>query len=252
MRPDRGDESPRAQLIRKELMNYGGAPDEDIPKYMIMFYQSFYGLRANDLSKFAPPEKSMTYKREGGEYFKAYYELVKGIHPETHRSKEISPHIDRWWHNVTKMPDLDDDNQRKQEYEIYAAFFWAVIRGYVYLTEAGADLMVYRLKNILLDMEDDRLIVSNGTECDKFYEVLDAMAIYPELVSRILSAIRKETEEDLNENGTYEDGILYSALQRYSLTEPGIGSENKPSLSIFDIPMLMKKSVTQRIITKPM
>jgi len=245
MRPDRGDESPRAQLIRKELMNYGGAPDEDIPKYMIMFYQSFYGLRANDLSKFAPPEKSMTYKREGGEYFKAYYELVKGIHPETHRSKEISPHIDRWWHNVTKMPDLDDDNQRKQEYEIYAAFFWAVIRGYVYLTEAGADLMVYRLKNILLDMEDDRLIVSNGTECDKFYEVLDAMAIYPELVSRILSAIRKETEEDLNENGTYEDGILYSALQRYSLTEPGIGSENKPSLSIFDIPMLMKKSVTQ-------
>lgn len=245
MRPDRGDESPRAQLIRKELMNYGGAPDEDISKYMIMFYQSFYGLRANDLSKFAPPEKSMTYKREGGEYFKAYYELVKGIHPETHRSKEISPHIDRWWHNVTKMPDLDDDNQRKQEYEIYAAFFWAVIRGYVYLTEAGADLVVYRLKNILLDMEDDKLIVSNGTECDKFYEVLDAMAIYPELVDRILSAIRRETEEDLNENGTYEDGILYSALQNYSVEEPGIGPDNKPSLSIFDIPMLMKKSVTQ-------
>lgn len=244
MKPEEGDESPRAQLIRKELLNFGGSPDKDIPKNMIMFYKSFYGLRANDLSKFAPPEKSLTYNRTGGEYFKAYYELVRGIHPETHRSKEISPHIDRWWHNVTKMPDLDEDNQRKQEYEIYAAFFWAVIRNYVYLTEAGADQMVYRLTNILLDMDDDKLIVPNGTECDKFYEVLEAVATYPELVSRILSEVKKDTEDDLNENGNYENGILFSALKNYSVSEPGIGPEDKASLSIFDIPMLMKKSVT--------
>lgn len=70
MAPEKGDESPRAQLIRKELMNFGGSPDEDIPKNTIMFYQSFYGLRANDLSKFAPPEKSITYNRSSGEYFK--------------------------------------------------------------------------------------------------------------------------------------------------------------------------------------
>ena len=38
-------------------------------------------------------------------------------------------------------------------------------------------------------MEDDRMIVSNGTECDKLYEVLDAIAIYPELVERILERI---------------------------------------------------------------
>lgn len=247
LRPERGDESPRAQLIRKELMNYGGEPDEDIDKNMIMFYQSFYGLRANDLSKFAPPERSVTYNRSSGEYFKAYYELVSGIHPETHRSKEISPHIDRWWHIITKMPDLDEENQRRQEYDIYAAFFWAIINRYVYLTEEGSDTKVYKLRNILLKMDDDSLTVSNGTECDKLYEVLDALAIYPELIQKILHEVQILTENDINENNSLEDGMLFSALRTFQIEEPGVGQENLPSSNIFDIPMLMKKSSTPDI-----
>lgn len=247
LRPDRGDESPRAQLVKNELMNYGGEPDEDIPKNMVMFYQSFYGLRANDLSKFAPPEKSLTYKRSGGEYFKAYYELVKGVHPETHRSKEISPHIDRWWHIITKMPDLDEDNQRKQEYDIYAAFFWSILRGYVFLTDAGVDQKVYKLNNIRLRMEDDSLIVSNGTECDKLYEVLDAIAIYPELVGHILDEVKAMTEDDINEGTPLEEGILLNSLKHLSIEEPGVGEYNIPATSIFDLPMLMRKSASPDI-----
>lgn len=247
LRPERGDESPRAQLVRKELMNYGGEPDEDIDKNMIMFYQSFYGLRANDLSKFAPPEKSITYNRSSGEYFKAYYELVAGVHPESHRSKEISPHIDRWWHIITKMPDLDEDNQKKQEYDIYAAFFWAIINRYVYLTEEGSDVKVYKLRNIPLKMEDDSLAVSNGTECDKLYEVLDAIAIYPELIQKILNEVHIRTENDINMNHSIEDGMLFTALGRFRIEEPGVGKDNLPSSNIFDIPMLMKKSSTPDI-----
>lgn len=247
LRPERGDESPRAQLIRKELMNYGGEPDPDISKNMIMFYQSFYGLRANDLSKFAPPEKSITYNRSSGEYFKAYYELALGIHPESHRSKEISPHIDRWWHIITKMPDLDETNQKRQEYDIYAAFFWAIINRYVYLTEDGSDTKLYKLRNILLKMDDDSLTVSNGTECDKLYEVLDAIAIHPELVQKILDEVKILTEHDINENNTIDGGMLFSALRTFRIEEPGVGEENLPSSNIFDIPMLMKKSSTPDI-----
>lgn len=244
LEPKKGDESSRAQLIKSELLNHGGESDEEIPKYMIMFYKSYYGLRANDLSKFAPSEKSSTYTRSSGEYFKAYYELVHGIHPEAHRSKEISPHIDRWWHIITKMPDLDEDNQKKQEYDIYAAFFWAILRRYIDLSDEGADQKVYKPRTTLLKMDDDTLIVSNGTECDKLYEVLDAIAIYPELVERILSDVESRTVDDLNESTALEDGILYSALRTYKIYEPGIGAENLPSTSIFDLPMLMKKSAT--------
>lgn len=247
LKPDKGDESERAQLIRRDLMNFGGEPDEDISQNMIMFYQSFYGLRANDLSKFAPPEKSMTYNRSSGEYFKAYYELVSGIYPEAHKSKEISPHIDRWWHIITKMPDLDEDNQEKQEREMYAAFFWAMINGYVLLCDEGSDSKVYKLRSIILGMEDDSLIVSNGTACDQLYEVLDAIAIYPELIKKILEDVDRLSENDVNNNSQLEDGILFSALKSFSISKPGLGKKNSPAKSIFDLPMLMKKSATPDI-----
>jgi len=243
MEPDKGDDSPKAQLIRHELNNHGGVSDEDIPKNMIMFYKSFYGLRANDLSKFAPPAESATHNRNCGEYFKAYFDLIKGIHPIPHLSKEISPHIDRWWHIVTKMPDLDDDNQAKQEERINAAFFWAIICKYIYITQTGSGDRLYKLHNIKLGMDDDRLIVSNGTECDKLYEVMDAIAIYPQLVDKILEDVEIRTKYDLMEKVDIEkDGLLIKALNKLQIKDPGIGPGSVPADSIFNLPMLMKKS----------
>lgn len=246
LEPEKGDDSPRTSLIKKELMNNGGSPDEDVPKNMIMFYQSFYGLRANDLGKFAPSVQSETYNRPTGDYFRAYYDLVKGIHPSTHLSKEITPHIDRWWHLVTKMPDLDEENQAKQENAIYAAFFWGLIEGYIKLYEENSH-KIYKLEVDTLKMEDGKLLVSNGTECDKFYEVLDAIAIYPELVEKINSRISMLKDNELNDGKALEEGILLKGISNLSVKEPGLGlKENTvPATSIFSIPVLMKKSTTK-------
>lgn len=249
MKPERSDTSPRAELIRKELMNFGGSPDEDIDKYRIMFYQSFYGLRANDLSKYAPSAKSDTYNRPCGEYFGAYYDLISRIHPESAKSREISPHINRWWHIITKMPDLDEDNQKAQEYDIYKAFFWTVLDRYYRLDDEGSDSKVYKLKNIRLKMENDALIVSNGTPCDKLYELLDAIAIYPELVKKINDDVELSTTNDESEHTDLEqgEGTLLMALNNYELDEPGLGRNKVASHSIFDLPLLMKKSATPDI-----
>lgn len=243
------DDPSRADLIKKELMNFGGVADEDIPKNMVMFYQSFYGLRANDLSKFAPPEKSSTYNRSAGEYFRAYYDLVSRIHPDSTVSREISPHLDRWWHIVTKMPDLDEDNQKKQEYEINAAFFWAVLNQYVTTVEEGTGQTQYVIAKEELDMESRDLIVSNGTLCDKFYEVLDAIAIYPEFIRIILDKVKNKKEDDLNKNKPWNKGILMRQLDVLEMECPGVGrgkTEN-PTHSIFTIPHLMKKSSSPNI-----
>lgn len=244
--PEKGDDSPRASLIKKELMNSGGSPDEDIPKNMIMFYQSFYGLRANDLGKFAPSIQSETYNRPTGEYFRAYFELVKGIHPSPHFSKEITPHIDRWWHLVSKMPDLDDENQLKQENDIYAAFFWGLLYGHIHLFTENSR-RIYKLQVDTLKMDDNKLIVSNGTECDKLYEVLDAVSIYPELVNKILEDINNRKTNEVNNGTLPEDGILLTELNRFGMNEPGLGDKKDPvpATSIFSIPLLMKKSTTQ-------
>ena len=242
MKPDATDNSPIANLIRKELMNFGGEPDEDIPKYMIMFYKSFYGLRANSFSKFAPPEKAATYNREGGEYFKAYYDLIEGIHPTTEESKEINPHIDCHWHSIEKLPDLDEINQKKQEYKNYRAFLWALLAGYIYLEDVGNGKKIYKLRKVELEMDDDELIVSNGTECDNLYEVLDAISIYPRLAGKIDEKVQSliKYEKDKSRNKSARKKMI-EMLDAFELKEPGIGKEKKPSRSIFDIPMLMKK-----------
>ncbi len=239
------DDSPRAKFVSKELMNYGGIADRDIDKNMILFYQSFYGLRANDLSKFAPPEKSLTYNRNGGEYFKAYYERIAGIHPETHKSKEICPHIDRWWHIVTKMPDLDEKNQLKQEKEIYAAFFWGILCKYIDLYEENLDQRIYKLRAKALKMDDETLVVSNGTECDKLYEVLDAISIYPELVNKVLEKVNTSIIDDVNDRVNVTESMLYDFLENFTIKEFSL--DDNGVRSIFDIPMLMKKSATPDI-----
>ena len=76
-------------MIAKELGNYGGTPDEDIPLNMIMFLlQSIYGLRANKLSKFSPG--CAAEGRSDGEYYKAYYEVVSQIKPKSDKTRLYS------------------------------------------------------------------------------------------------------------------------------------------------------------------
>ena len=245
---DPHDGSLRSQVVGKELKNAGGVEDDDITKNMILFYQSFYGLRANDLSKFAPPEYSLTSNREGGEYYKAYFELISLLHPEPHLSKAVTPHIDRWWHVITKMPDLDEGNQIMQEQRIYAAFFWGLVGNYVDLFDVGADQQAYRLKIDELDMENgsDVLVVSNGTPCDHLYEVLDSFAIYPELVNRTLEKVENLTMADVDRDIPLEDGLLMVNLDTFRIKEYPLG-ENSDVRSIFDIPYLMKKSIKSEL-----
>lgn len=240
--PKKGDDSPRAHLIYSELMNHGGEPDEDVPANEIMFYQSFYSLRANDLSKFAPPEKADTYNRTGGEYFKAYYDLVENIYPKTEKSRSISPHIDKWWHLVHKMPDLDEKNQKQQMYDINKAFFWAMVLDLIYRTADTKDRKIYRLRSIQLDMEDDNLYVSNGSDCDQLYEVLDAIAIYPALVHRINDFVAQKMAFDVSSGKPLTEKKLFRSILNFAIDEPGAGPDHKACRSIFDLPQMMKKS----------
>lgn len=249
------DDSPRSRLIDAQLANFGGEEDKDIPKNTIFFYKSFYGLRANDLSKFAPAEYSDTYSRTEGEYFKAYFDLVSRIHPETHKSSAITPHINRWWHNASKMPDIDDANQKKLEYNVYAAVFWGLLNRYIERQYNGANSdPVYRLADELVDDNmDNVLVVSNGTPCDKLYEIVDALSIYPALVNKILEKRNKTIREEIDSKSKYDkalDGILKKNLDRFRLEEFEEDSADSkkgrgayPVRSIFDLPILMKRSV---------
>ncbi|MCR4586960.1 MAG: tubulin-like doman-containing protein [Lachnospiraceae bacterium] len=244
-----GDDSPRAQLISAELLDFGGEPDSDIPKNMILFYKGFYGLRANELSKFAPPKEGETHERSGGEYYKAYYELISKIHPIPSKSKVITPHIDRWWHNPTMMPDLDESNQEKQLQRIHSAFFWAFMDRIVDLHNRGANSKAYRIVEPLVDEEDMELTVSNGTPCDQLYEVLDALAIYPELVDKILVHIDDALQKDVEAGMGAWDNDIIDRFETFTINT--LNDEHSSHIrSIFEIPFLLKRSATSDLYSE--
>ncbi|MCD7822449.1 MAG: tubulin-like doman-containing protein [Oscillospiraceae bacterium] len=240
----------RAGFVSANLKDRGGVDDDSIDRNTILFYQSVYDLRVNDLSKFAPPKEAETYDRPGGEYYKAYHELVRQIHPESQKSKAITPHIDRLWHAISKLPELDEKEQKKQEDEIYAAFFWAMLGKYVNFERVNETTSVYRPDRKALGLSgedsDNRLVVSNGTPCDHLYEVLDSFTIYPELVEVVRKKFNARVDRDLYRKVPLEESFLFEMLGQYRIDEYEM--EDKDAVrSIFALPILMKHSVPSEL-----
>ncbi len=232
---DPKDGSPKSDIIASELGNYGGVPDEDIPLNMIMFYQSMYGLRANKLSKFAPGNEADN--RPDGEYFKAYYELVSQIKPKSDKTPVITPHIDRNWHIATNLPDLDEGNQKKQEREIYRAFVLGLVYGLIRYRRISEGKYLYRLQ--LNGIETEEFVVSNGTACDQYYEVLDALTINPVVVKCILNYMENTFHREKNNSGkiNFETCEFKAKLDKLRTEE-----FDKDGLSIFDLALLLQVS----------
>lgn len=235
-----GDDSPRAALIAKELNNYGGTPDSDIGKNMIMFYQSIYGLRANRLSKFAPKNEQANTE---GSYHKAYCELVRRIVPSHANIPIITPHIDKNWHLVIHMPDLDEDDQKRQETKIYKSFILGLIYGIIKQKPISEVRYLYKLE--LSNCAPESFVVSNKTPCDLFYEVLDALSINPLVVGRILDEISRLASKELNTKVSFESSAMYQKLKSMRITEYEKKNTVKFKLdriTIFDFPALIEIS----------
>lgn len=232
---DPKDDSPRSMLIAQELGNYGGNPDEDIPLNMIMFYQAIYGLRANGLSKFSPGNEADG--RGEGEYYKAYYELISQIKPKSDKTPVITPHIDRKWHIITYLPDLDDANQERQERRIYRAFILGLLFNLISYRKIAEGKYLYRLQ--LNGIETEEFVVSNGTPCDHLYEVLDALIINPVVVKTIINYMDKKFANEKNSAGkiTLENSLLMKNVSKLKSDE-----FKKDNLSIFDLALLLKVS----------
>jgi hypothetical protein len=187
--------SKREAQVSEHLSNYGGQPDPEISPKEILFYNAIYGIRARDLSKFSPARVSQTENIAAGEYFSAYFRLVSQIRPSVDETKVITPHIDRRWHTIAAMPDLDEGSQAKQLADIHRALFKGLVHGHIIREKSVGSGMIYRYKPLTGPEQD--FIVSNGTPCDQFYEVVDALTIDPVAVTRLTEAVDRTLEAAL-------------------------------------------------------
>lgn len=233
--------SKRAKLVSEHLANYGGQPDEEMSKREVLFYNALYGIRARDLSKFSPARVSQTENISAGEYFSAYFRLVKQIRPSVEETKVITPHIDRRWHTIATLPDLDEGNQAAQLAEVHHALLKGLAFGHIIREKSVGGGMIYRYKPVSGPEQD--FIVSNGTPCDLFYEVVDALTIDPVAVTRLTESVDRRMDAILADGGNgdhLKSPLVKEIVKGIDLAEllqtvPALPSE---TATIFDVAAL--------------
>ena len=192
-------ESTRLAFVRKYLMDeMGGQPDDNVSRYELMAYKAIYDLSAGDLKRFRAPRGD---DEIGGEYYVSYMDVIRQLGPNTGKNKVLTPHIDKNWHLVKYMPDLDDYNQSILEDETDRALAWGMLSGLIEQRPRtsevdGTNGIYYRPSTGKLDT----FIVSNGTICNELYEVADALGINPPQVGLILQDLSRTIEREVQSN----------------------------------------------------
>ncbi len=201
----------------KDLMPNGEAVDT-VSKYEIHFYNALYNLTPNKLKKFAAPFETETGKKDAGTYHRAYSDYSKSIGPDSTKNAAISTHIDKAWDSIKSMPELDFDYQRQVVKKVHKAFVYGLIHGAIQLRPLSA---VANGKKVYLyqdsDNRDVELVVPNGTLCDEFYEVLDALYVNSKVVEDIgLIKSRKRAMSEAK-NCNYENTEFFKDMARFNM-----------------------------------
>jgi hypothetical protein len=164
--------------------------------------------------------------------------MINRIEPDTLTTPVITPHMHKHWHLISEMPDLNEELQEEQEKGIFKALILGLLYKLIQRKPGGRK---YSLK---LDnrKQETQFTVSNGTVCDTFYQIVDALTINPVNVKDIHTAVIKKMETARKNNIIkYEESPLYKGLMDLKLEELS-GDENKV-ISIFGIAAAYKATM---------
>ena len=201
----------------KDLMP-NGEPVETISKYEIHFYNALYNLTPNKLKKFAAPFETETGKKNAGTYHKAYSDYSRLIGPDSTKNAAISTHIDKAWDSIKSMPELDFGYQQLVIKKVHKAFVYGLIHHAIQQRPLSA---VANGKKVFLyrdsDNRDVELTVPNGTLCDEFYEILDALYVNSKVVEDINLIKNRKRAMSEAKNCNYENTEFFRDMARFNL-----------------------------------
>lgn len=222
----------------RDLLPNAEATDT-VSRYELHFFNALYNLTPDKLNKFAAANETETRDRNAGLYHKAYMEYSKNIGPDSTKDMMISTHIDKRWDSISVMPELDLDYQKKMVTRIHQAMIYGLLFKAITfrkISTAYAKKKVYKYEN-----SDERyvdLVVSNGTLCDEFYEILDSLYISAAIVGDIEKITGKKHKRDEVKRSNYEQTQFAKALEEFQIDDLHEGTT-----SIFEIPMFYYNSL---------
>jgi len=232
----------------------GGRAVDTVSKYELHYFNALYNLTPNKLDKFSARVSTETRKKSAGLYHEAYWKYARNIGPDSTRNASISTHIDKRWDSISVMPEIDLDFQEKQTTRIQQALIYAVLYEKVRRTDISTQSKGKKVYRYTGSMDQTmEMIVSNGTLCDEFYEILDAFYINPAIVGDMDLVCKKNRERDSFRNSAYSKtefakaaanlrlGMLHKGIEDCRKDEENPRAD-KPA-SLFEIPIAYYNSL---------
>ena len=206
---------------------------DTISKYEMHFFNALYNITPDKLKKFSCYSEAETGERNAGLYHNAYVSYARNIGPDSTKNTQISTHIDKRWDSIATMPEIDFDFQKRQMMKVHQAMIYGLVQNMITFRKLSATAgkkRVYRYEN-----SDERymeMIVSNGTLCDEFYEILDSLYISSAMVEDIAEVRKKKSAKDRVRNADYDQTVFYNDLQNFK-----IDTVHEGQASLFEIPV---------------
>lgn len=168
---------------RKKIISSNG-----FSKYEIIRYVSNHGLKVQDFDKFSSGDP--TINKEPGDYFLAYKELVDKL---TKNEKTVTPHLDKRWHLINYMPDINDAQAAQDRIRIMLQFVNGLLYGFI--TASKKDDRSFW---IFIDKNGNSQKIKNGEkELKAEYPVLLAgLGSNPFIVDNIKSRVLEKKSKD--------------------------------------------------------
>ena len=212
---------------------------DSISRYELHFFNALYNITPDKLKKFACHSESETGVKNAGLYHNAYISYARNIGPDSTKNTQISTHIDKRWDSLATMPEMDFKFQNEQMMKIHQAMIYGLVHNAITFRKLSASAgkkRVYRYENS--DERYTELIVSNGTLCDEFYEILDSLYISSSIVEDIQRVKNKKNAKDRVRNANYVDTVFYNDLQNFQ-----IDTLHEGQASLFEIPVAYYNSL---------
>ena len=225
-----------------ETLKMKATGTDTVSKYEIHFFNALYNITPDMLSRFKSPDEckeDAQFSEEAGIYFKAYHDYIKKIGPDSTKSSTISLHVDKRWDALTEMPEISLDAHYKEMVKIHSALVYGIVHGMI-ITHPSSRYDAQKRIYALEDTEGDRtaLIVSNNTECDEFYEVLDALYRDRASVAKIYEMQEERCKYDIDANRRYSESAFVRDTSSFK-----IGDGHPAPTSVFEIPLAYYNSL---------
>ncbi len=213
-----------------------------VSKYEMRFFSALYDVTPDKLSRFRNPKdcKSSIAPEEEGIYYTAYHEYSNKIGPDSTKSGTISTHIDKRWDTIVELPEISMNSQYSEMVRIHSSLIYGIVHSFIISHSASYN---YDEKKKIFALEDEEgdvkaFVVSNGSSCDKFYEILDALYRDNQSVGKIFDMAKERRRYDEESGMSYAESGFAADLDTFV-----IGNSHTGKTSLFEIPVMYYNSL---------